>query len=178
MKSIAKVVLVVATASLLGTAADAARWGRPGLWAMSTTMQMAMGGMPAITAAQMAQMKKMGMKVPAMGGQSIDSKMCVTPQDAENFGAHRYTANDAGCNQASVVRKANHIIATVVCDGRMKGRGTADVTLTDDAHYSSIFSFKGVSHGRPVDMKVSTAAHWLGADCGKVKPFVMPQRHG
>jgi hypothetical protein len=178
MKSIAKVVLVLAAASLVGTAADAARWGRPGLWAMSTTMQMGMGGAPAITAAQAAQMKKLGIKIPVMGGQTIETKTCVTPPDAENFGSHRYASQDSGCSQASVVRKGNHLIATVVCDGRMKGKGTSDVTLIDDANYTSVFTFKGVSHGRPVDMKVSATAHWLGADCGKVKPFVVPKRQG
>jgi hypothetical protein len=176
MMSRAKVVLVLAAVSLVGTAADAARWGRPGLWAMTTRMQMGMGGMPAISAAQAAQMKKMGIKMPAMDGQAIETKTCVTPPDAENFGAHRYAAQDSGCTQQSVVRKGNHLIATVVCDGRMKGKGTSDVTLIDDANYSSVFTFKGVSHGRPVDMKVSATAHWLGADCGKVKPFVVPQR--
>ncbi len=171
MRSIVKSTIMVACVCLLATSADARRWGKPGLWLMSSTMQMSMGGAPAISPAQMAQMKKLGIKIPMMGGQAIETKMCVTPQDAENFGSHRYASQESGCSQPSIVQKGNHMIATVVCDGQMKGKGTAEVTLTDDAHYATTFSFKGVSHGRPVDMKVSSTAHWLGADCGKIKPF-------
>jgi len=177
MRPASKAAVLFAGACVLIGSAEAARWGRPGLWLMTTTMQMDMGGMPAISPKQMAQMKKMGIKIPAMGGQSMDTKMCVTSQDAENFGAHHYSSSDAGCSQANVTRKGNHIIATVVCDGRMKGKGTSDVTLIDDAHYTTAFTFAGVSHGRPVNMKVSTTAHWLNADCGKIKPFTMP-KHG
>jgi hypothetical protein len=178
MKAVSRTALLFAAICLVIGSADAARWGRPGLWQLTTTMHMDMGGMPAIPPEQLARMKKMGIKIPIMGGgQSIDSKMCVTTQDAENFGTHRYSSADAGCQQASIAHKGNHMIATVVCDGRMKGKGTADVTLIDDAHYATAFTFNGVSHGRPVNMKVSTTAHWLGANCGAVKPLVLP-RHG
>jgi hypothetical protein len=97
--------------------------------------------------------------------------VCVTPHDVESFDAKRYASERSGCRQASMTRTGNHIVSTVVCDGQMKGQGRADVTLTDESHYSTMFAFKGVSHGRAVDMKVSTNAHWLGADCKGLKPL-------
>jgi len=168
-------IIVVGGTTLAAISAEAGPWGKPGLWETTANMHMAMGGMPAMTAAQTAQMKKMGVKMPTMDGQSITTKMCVTPAEAAQFSAHRYSSRDAGCKQESVKQTGNHIVATLVCDGRMKGSGTADVTLIDDAHYSSVFAFKGVSHGHPMDMKVSTTARWLGVDCGSVKPFTPPK---
>lgn len=171
MKDGTKLTLAAACIAVVATSADAARWGRPGLWTMSTVMSMQMGGMPAaMTPAQMARMKKMGVKMP-MAGQPVETKMCVTPQDAEAFGSHHYSSADAGCHQTSITRTGNHIHTIVSCNGRMQGQGTADVTLTDDAHYKTTFTFNGTSHGRPVNMKIDTSAHWLSGDCGNIKPF-------
>jgi hypothetical protein len=172
MKPILRVaILSGCAAAMIAAPAAAAHWGKPGLWALTSTMQMKMAGMPAMTPALMARMKKMGAKFPSMAGQSYDTKMCVTPQDAEKFEAQHYSGADSGCHQTSVTKNGGHIASSVVCDGRMKGQGTSDVMLIDDTHYTTAFTFKGVSHGRPVDMKVNTAAHWLGANCGDVKPF-------
>jgi len=173
MKLSRSLVLLLGAATVLtAVSADAAgRWGKPGLWQMTTTMNMGMA-MPKLTAAQIAQMKKYGIKPPTGGDQSIDVKMCVTPKDVENFDTKRLAANQrSGCTQTSVTRVGNRIATTVTCDGTMKGTGKADVTLIDDTHYSTMFVFKGVSHNRPVNMKVSSTAHWLGANCGRVKPF-------
>jgi hypothetical protein len=162
-------VLIAGAACLLFAAADAAPWGKPGLWQMSTTMQTEMPGMPKLTAQQLAQMKKMGIKMPA-AGEPIETKVCETAADVASFDASRYN-NHSGCKQTSMTRTGNHIHTTVACDGDMKGNGFSDVTLAGDGQYSSTFAFKGVSHGHPVDMKVATDAKWLGKHCGAIKPF-------
>ena len=76
---------------------------RPGLW--NSTVILDLGGTdPQMSADQMARMDSMGIKMPGMGGQSIDSKTCVTPQDAENFGAHCGAyPSDFHCNRQSSI---------------------------------------------------------------------------
>lgn len=171
MKSVTRaLVLTGAIVCVVAGTASAAPWGKPGLWQTSMKMDMGMA-MPRISPQQLAQMKKLGIKFPSMDGQAIETKMCMTPQDVSNFDARRYANERSGCKQASMNRTGTHIHTTVVCDGEMKGNGAADVDLIDGSHYATMFSFAGVSHGRPVNMKVSTKAHWLGADCGDVKPF-------
>lgn len=172
MKSMPKIALVTALSGATVVCAHAGNWGKPGLWQTSTTMQMKMPDMPQISPQQMAQMKKMGIKLPMMGRQAIETKTCLTAEDAANFGMQReYAQKTSGCKLTNMTRVGNHMTTKVVCDGQMKGQGQSDTVLINDSHYTSNFAFKGISHGQPTDMKISTDARWLGANCGSVKPF-------
>jgi hypothetical protein len=160
------------------TSAGAGNWGKPGLWKMSTMMDMKMPGMPQLTPTQLAQMKKMGIKMPMMG-EPVETQVCVTPQDAANFSMQTASASEkSGCKQSNFVHSGNRLSVDVVCNGAMNGRGHSDTVLVSASRYTSVFQFKGVSHGQSTDMKINTDAHWLGANCGNVKPLAPPTHHG
>jgi len=176
----AKLIIAIGVAGVCASAltANAGNWGKPGLWSVSTKMDMKMPGMPQLTPTQLAQMKKMGIKMPSMNDPVV-TQMCVTPQDAANFNMERATASkESGCTQSNIVHSGNRISVDIVCNGQMNGKGHADTVLVSDARYTSVFKFKGTSHGRPTDMAINTDASWLGANCGSVKPFTPPTHHG
>ena len=43
---------------------------------------------------------------------------------------------------------------------------------------SSVYDFKGTSHGKPMNQHIENQGKWLGSDCGNVRPIgdFMPKK--
>jgi hypothetical protein len=173
MRNTAISMLMLATFGI-SSAALAAGQNKPGLWEM-TIKSDAMKNMPKIPPEQLEMMKKHGVALPSAGG--ITHKVCMTKEMVERDGLESMADNQSGCQPKNMQRSGGTFSADVVCDGpEMKGSGKVKGIYSGSESYSSTFSFKGTSHGQPVDMTQETSGKWLSADCGAVKPVEPPKK--
>ncbi|MBC3919804.1 DUF3617 domain-containing protein [Undibacterium sp. CY18W] len=161
--------LLITTGSCL--AADKMK---PGLWEM-TMKSDAMKAMPKIPPEQLEKMKQMGIKMPDMQNGAMVHKVCFTKemvdQDKPPSGGR-----EQQCQNKNFSRSGNSYSSEIVCDmPEMKGTGNVKGSFTPDS-LTSVYDFKGVSHGQPVSQHMETTGKWVGSDCGDVKPPVMPQK--
>lgn len=167
-----KILRACALAACLVPVAALAGQGKAGLWEISTQINMG-AAMPEIPPEQMEMMKKMGIKMPGPGGDPIVIKQCITKEQAERDEPPKVQKDDSGCKTANVNKSSKGMTADMVCDGRMKGKGTVKVNYHGSDQYSGTWSFKGRDEGgSDVQMSSEFSGKWLGADCGNVKPQV------
>jgi hypothetical protein len=170
--------LLTLTVLAFSTAAWSAGKMKPGLWEISLAsdeMKGAMKDMPEISPEQMEAMKKMGVNIPHMQGDTMKTKVCITKEMAEKDQPPEMNRKESGCQSKNYQRSGNNYTLDVVCDGPdMKGEGKVKGTFTGNDSFNSTYEFKGTSSGRPVDQKSQSSGKWLSADCGEVKPFAPP----
>ncbi len=153
--------------SVTGWAAETLK---PGLWEM-TMKSDAMKAMPKMTPEQIEQMRKMGVNMPLMQDGGMVMKMCVTKEMAERQQPPQTHQVGSECKSKNFQRTGSNYSVDIVCDGpNMKGEGKGSGTFAGNDRFSSIYDFKGTSHGKPVAQHQETSGKWLGADCGDVKP--------
>ncbi len=150
-----------------GTAAHADP-RKAGLWEQTSTMNFTQGG-PQIPPDQLEKMKQMGIQLPF--GRPIVSKVCITPEMAASNEPPRPTREQDKCKMSGFDPNANPITAEMVCDGETKGKGTLKVTH-DSSTYQGTMDFAGTDkRGAPMAMQTTFTGHWVGPDCGDVRPL-------
>ena len=160
-------VLVAAAIGLVPVAAWAAH-GKPGLWTISSTMQMA--NMPQMPPEAMAMMKERGMKIPGMGGAPIVSQIFMTPEQVNGDVPPAMHRDGENCTTKLLSQTATSMKAEVTCHGRMEGVGRSEMTWRGNEHYEGTYSFKGSMAGRPQEISTRFTGDFVKADCGSVKP--------
>jgi len=158
--------LIAAAAVLLPVAAFAGH-GKPGLWNISTTMQMA--NMPQMPPEAMAMMKARGMQVPGMGA-PIVSQICMTPEQVNGDVPPAMHNRGENCTTKLLSQTATSMKSEVTCHGRMEGVGRAEMTWRGNEHYEGTYNFKGMMEGRPQEISTRYSGDFVKADCGAVKP--------
>ncbi len=170
-----RIASVLAAAILLAAApALAMPHGKPGLWTITTTMQMA--NMPQLPPQVLEMMKKRGM--PGMG-QPVTSQMCMT-QEQVNAGmaSHMPQQHDVSCAPRVLSETPSSAVTEITCHGdNMDGVGRAQIDWRGDSHYEGSYEFKGSMHGQPNQISTHYAGDFVKADCGSVKPFAPPPQH-
>jgi hypothetical protein len=157
--------LVAASVVLTPVAALAAH-GRPGLWNVTTSMEMA--NMPQMPPEAMAMMKQRGMKMPGMG-QPMTSQMCMT-QEQVNGDMPPMHNREVNCTSKLLNQTATSVKAEVTCHGRMEGVGRSEMSWRGNEHYEGTYSFKGSMEGHPQQISTRFSGDFVKADCGAVKP--------
>ena len=158
--------LIVAAIALLPAAAFAAH-GKPGLWTISSTMQMA--NMPQMPPEAMAMMKARGMSMPGMGG-PIVTQICMTPEQVNGDVPPAMHNREENCTTKLLGQTATSMKSEVTCHGRMEGVGHSEMTWRGNEHYEGTYSFKGSMEGRPQEISTRYTGDFVKADCGAVKP--------
>lgn len=152
-------------ALLLSSGMAFAGHGKAGLWNVSTTMNMAMQMPPEA----MAQMKKMGMKMPS--ARTFASQICMTQAEVDSDKLPPMGKNKSGCTSHLVSQTGSSMTAQTVCNGEMKGSGQMQISYSGAEHYTGSYNFKGNMSGQPIDTNSSFKGDWVKADCGAVKPY-------
>ena len=160
--------VLIATTILLPAAALAAPHGKPGLWNITTTMQMA--AMPKMPPEVMALMKQRGIKVP-QSGQPMTSQMCMTAEQAAMDKPPNMDREGVKCTPKVISQTATSATTEITCHGTMEGTGRSQISWRGDSHYEGTYSFTGSVEGRPNNMSSTYTGDWVKADCGSVKPF-------
>lgn len=162
------VVLILSPIAVLG-----APQGKPGLWNITSTMEMA--NMPQIPPETLAMMKARGMKIPGMGGQPTTTQICMTPQNSGSdmmSGAQgRLAQRDVNCTPRILNQTASSATTEIVCHGKMEGTGRSQISWRGNNHYEGSYNFKGSMRGQPQNISTRYTGDWVKADCGAVKPF-------
>lgn len=165
MKLINQVVistLFALSVSVLPFNAQAADSMKPGQW--EVTVKTGMKNMPAIPPAQLAEMKKMGIKMPG-GSEPVQVQTCVTPEQAslDNLPKQQQNKN---CKMQNFKHTGNTASGEMVCTGDMQANGKFEMTMESDTAYHATSTLKGVSKdGGPIDQSTDITGKWIKAKC-------------
>jgi hypothetical protein len=155
---------------MLAVALPAWTQNKAGLWAVTSTSSFRLEGAAASAIGENeASNSRRG------GPQTVP--MCLTPEVIQRYGVI-LPPSLRDCRLSNVVRQSSSMTADMVCDGRIKGKGTIESSWTDAEHaQGKIHYFDSMSNdGNTVTMgwTEEATAVYKGADCGRVPPRKIP----
>jgi hypothetical protein len=148
---------------VLTPVAALAGYGKAGLWNATTTTQSAMQMDPET----MAEMKKMGVKMP--GPQTVTVQSCMTEAEVK-AGTPPMQSQQMKCQNHITSQTGSSLSSESVCKGEAQGTGHLQMSWSSPGHYQGTWSFKGSVDGNPMETNSQFKADWVKADCGAVKP--------
>ena len=155
-------------------------WGqvkqKPGLWEVTTTMNMA--GMPDMPQMPQGMQMPPGMSMPQNPMAPRTTQVCVTQAMIDKYGAPYSNPPRGDCKVTDVAMKPNGMTAKIACTGALTATGTVETTWTMADTTNTNMHLTGTMqmgpNSRPVDMTMKATSTYKGADCGSVKPMTMP----
>ena len=181
-------------ALLLATSAGyaGAQTMKPGLWEIATQMQGGSGEMADAMAKAQKQMEslppeqrkmmqdmmaKRGMQMGTNGGGGMSIKICMTQEmvDRNQVASHQSSGSQNNCTHTNSPRSGNTMQFSFVCT-QPPSSGEGRVTFTSPEAYSMKMTSTSTVKGQPTKMDMQTDGHWLGSDCGTIKPFEVPKK--
>lgn len=163
------VVCILSLTTVLASPAFAANM-EAGLWKV-TTESAAAKSLPKMPAAQIEQMRKMGIDLSKLQSGTISNKVCITPEMAAKNEISKMNQKESGCEIKNQQQHGNTYTMNMVCDGRVKGKGVSTTTFSSKKSFSSRTQFNGNVNGMPIHDDANSSGKWLSADCGSVKPI-------
>lgn len=170
--------LKIATAALL--IAPVACWAadqfdvRPGLWDMTTTVQMKgmppMANLDQLPPERRARIEAM---MKNMSGQSHTTKTCVTKEGIEKAIADANKSKNNACAPKITSMTSSRVVMHVDCtqeNGAGSTNGDMTIERQDPEHIKGTGAWKMTGNGRSMDMNWSMNGTFVSPDCGNVKP--------
>lgn len=160
---------------------------KPGLWEFTTQMQGGSGKTADAMAQAQKQMESMppeqrkmiqdmmakrGLKMGTGGGGGMSVKMCLTQQMIER---NEVSSPRDGCTHTSSPRIGNIMKFSFVCT-KPPSSGKGEVTFTSPEAYTMKMVSTTTVHGSPETMEMQSSGHWLGSDCGNIRPIALPKK--
>jgi hypothetical protein len=151
-----------------------------GLWEHSFTMKSPGGEMERAQAEMQKQLAAMPpeqrQKVEAMmssrgvkmNAQGTSLKFCLTKEQAAKPAEPHMTGD---CSQSDVKRSGNTMSYRFACTRPQQVTGDGQVNYVNDKAYTGRSNITTQVNGQPQQMSMEMSGHWLGADCGDVKPI-------
>ncbi|MEP7103013.1 MAG: DUF3617 domain-containing protein [Burkholderiales bacterium] len=182
MKS--KHALLAATMMLSAVCAHA-QTQAPGLWEHTFKMSSPGGEMEKAQAQMQAQLaamppekrkqieEMMKSRGVTMGAQGTVTKVCVSKEQAARPAEPRMNAD---CSRQDVTRSGNTMKYKFECTQPRPMTGEGEMSFVSDKAYSGKSTVTTQVKGQPQQMTMEMSGKWLSADCGEVKPFVMPAK--
>jgi hypothetical protein len=158
---------------------------KPGLWEInnkmkgSAEMDQAMAQMQqqlaSMSSEQRQQMEAMmsqrGVRMAPSAGGGMTIQTCMTKEMADR--------NDVpmqdGCTMTRQQRSGNTMKMAFNCT-KPPSSGEGEFTFMGSEAYRSHMVLKTVAKGKAETMEMDAAGKWLGADCGSVKPPMVPKK--
>ena len=179
--------LIAAALAVAATTAGAQNL-KPGLWEVTNKMQTASGQMEAQMAQAQEQMAAMppeqrkmmeemmaqrGVKLGAGGpGSGMSAKICLTKEMVER---NEVPAQQGDCKTTQHARTGNTMKMSFVCTNP-PSNGEGQVTFVGPDAYNMKMLVNTTVQGKPEKINMDGTGKWLGADCGSIKPMVMPKK--
>jgi hypothetical protein len=154
---------------------------QPGLWETTMTMKTASGEMEA----KMAQMQQQMASMPpeqrkmiedmmakqgvGVGGRGNTIKMCITAEQAAR--TEMPASQEGNCQQEVTQRSGNTVRYRFNCTGERPTSGEGEYTMTSPTAYNGRSTVLTQVKGQPEKIEMTHAGHWLGNDCGSIKPL-------
>jgi hypothetical protein len=167
------VCLLSLTAVAAGSALAAPNMA-PGLWEVTTESALAKN-MPTLPAAQIEQMRKLGVDLGKLQSGTIVNKICITPEMAARNEIPKMSQKESGCEIKNQQQHGHTYTMEMVCNGQMKGKGVSTTTFSGNKSFSTRTQFSGNMNGLPINDDANSSGKWLSADCGTVKPIALPR---
>jgi hypothetical protein len=143
---------------------------KPGLWEATVTIQL--GGLPGVPPEALAQMSaEQRAKIEAAMNAPHTSRSCVTADSLKkplDFGDRP----NSSCKRTLIRSSAGAMEFHVECDnGRMKSVGDGHFQAVGSDSMKGEITMNSTMEGRgTTTSRISISSHWVGADCGSVKP--------
>ncbi|HET7335959.1 MAG TPA: DUF3617 domain-containing protein [Rhizomicrobium sp.] len=156
--------MVLAAGLVAGTSLAWADHGKAGLWDVSVHVDSPK--MPKISAADRAQMKKMGVSM--QSDNTMTTQHCMTQKEVESHTLSGMTQQ--GCTMKNAKSDGTSYSADMVCSrDEMKGTGHITAKYDSPEHYTGKMSFTGTTNGKPAHVENHFEGKWVSASCGNVK---------
>ena len=150
-----------------------------GLWEVKTSVldasgkpqappeQAAMANMPPEIRERMAEMMKArGVSMPDPNGVM---KVCQT-KESMNSGRWQALAASAGCTSDYSTQSADHWKFHSSCP-KLKSESDGEVVFSNPENYTTKVTTSSKLMGKDSTQTRVMVSHWLGANCGDIKPF-------
>ena len=122
------------------------------------------------------EMAKQGVQMGTGSGGGMAIKMCMTQEMIDrNDVSARQSASQNDCTHTNSPRTGNTMKFSFVCT-KPPSSGEGQVTFTSPERYSMTMLTTSTARGKPEKMEMQSTGRWLGADCGTIKPLVMPKK--
>ncbi|MES2414152.1 MAG: DUF3617 domain-containing protein [Pseudomonadota bacterium] len=185
-----KIIMYARAAVLAGLALAAlpmrAQTMRPGLWEASNKlggspetgkamaqMQQQMAAMPPAQRKAMEEMlAKQGVGMGTTTAQGMVLKMCITKEMAER---NQLPVQQQGSCITTTTEKSRTGMRIQFTCTNPPSKGDGRFTFAGDTAYTMKMKVTGTGQGTAKTTTVDTSAKWLAADCGAIKPMVMPK---
>ena len=179
--------LFVAAAMVAFVGTASAQNLKPGLWEITNKMQTAGGQqqqpmaelqkqLESMPPAQRKQMEDMlaerGMKMGTNSAGGMAMKICMTKEMVEK---NEMPAHQGDCKTTHQSRSGNTMKMGFAC-ANPPSSGEGQMTFTSPEAYSTKMLVNMTVQGKPEKVNMDGLGKWLGADCGSIKPMVMPKK--
>ncbi len=148
---------------------------KPGMWEITSDSQSS--GAPPIPPDLLAQISpEQRTRVEAalqhaMGPQHHVLKRCVTQADIDRGFEKTENIGNGNCTHKVVSSTSTVRAGSFACIGRENASGTYRFEARDPETVIGNVDMTVSNDGKTMATTVATRAHWLGADCGTVKPM-------
>jgi hypothetical protein len=183
MRSLFFYTFIVACAGAVSAQAQSVT--KPGLWEASSTMssptnpqmtkqmeevQKAMANMPPAQRKQMEEMMaKQGFSMSAGSGGATVMKMCVSNEMASRPPVEQRQGCTYNFNQRGNVHNFNYKCTNPPSDGE------GEIVFNGSDAYNGKMRLNSLRNGKKETIDIVTNGKFLGANCGNIKPMVIPK---
>ena len=148
---------------------------RPGLWQITTTSDLLLL-VPHLPPDQMQGIKDIaseyGLEMPQIENGAAISQTCITQEMADHKTLPNFYNAELGCTSKNATRNGSYYKTDFVCASPdLKGKGTAEGSITSPEAFTGQTNFTGTAQGNPVNERADINGKWINASCGAVKPL-------
>ncbi len=142
---------------------------RPGLWEVTTKSDL-LAVVPHIPSEQMQQItslaKQYGLEIPQIRDGVATSKVCITPEMAEQDVPTHFYEDQSGCTVKDASRTGNRYRVELACDNsKFKGEGHAEGIFSNPENFTGRTEFNSTIQGTPIYAYADTEGRWIGEWC-------------
>ena len=143
---------------------------RPGLWELTTTSDL-LKLVPMISPDKMQDLatlaKQYGFDMPKINNGAATSRVCITPEMANQKIPTFLSKNQYECDVKNVTQTKENYKINLVCENAaLKGHGVSEGMFTNPEMFTGRTEFNGVIQGNPVHDIAYTDGRWINANCG------------
>lgn len=147
---------------------------RSGLWEVITRSDL-LGLVQHVPSEQMQKItllaKQYGVKIPRIKDGAATSRVCITPEMAQQDIPSNFYENQSGCTVVNARRSGNHYQVELVCDNpRFKGNGHAEGIFSTPESFTGRTEFNSTVEDMPVYVSADTTGRWIGEQCEVIQP--------
>ena len=148
---------------------------RPGLWEITTKSDL-LALVQHVPSAQMQQItnlaRRYGLEIPHVQDGAAISKVCITPEMAEQAIPSHFYEDQIGCKVKNASKTGNRYRVELECDTpQFRGSGHAEGIFTNPENFIGKTGFNSTVQGTPVYMHADTTGRWIDRRCEVTQPL-------